>query len=200
MPETFPWLDDLIRSVTEYYIVYQKRFLADLVGQLAGVIPNTITAISDAVRTGGKVRIRLIRSIWEVIHCRRRAPQISFFSISFRGYTLHTSSNSMFCVMNWMTSLHRWCRAVIKFITQNIQQIGHHGDATPKFTTWGNLIWGAQQSVAWWRHQMETFSALLVICAGNSPVTGEFPTQRPVTRGFDIFFDLRLNKRLSKQW
>ena len=39
---------------------------------------------------------------------------------------------------------------------------------------------------------METFSALLVICAGNSPVSGEFPTQRPVTRIFDIFFDLRL--------
>ena len=33
-----------------------------------------------------------------------------------------------------------------------------------------------------WRHQMETFFALLAICAGNSPVTGEFPTQRPVTR------------------
>ena len=46
---------------------------------------------------------------------------------------------------------------------------------------------------------METFSALLVLCEGNSPVTGEFPAQRPVTQGFDIFFDLRLNKRLSKQ-
>ena len=29
---------------------------------------------------------------------------------------------------------------------------------------------------------------------------GEFPTQRPLTRSFDVFFDLRLNKRLSKQW
>ena len=48
----------------------------------------------------------------------------------------------------------------------------------------------------WWRHQMETFSALLAICEGNSPV----PTQRPVTRNFDVFFDLRLNKRLNKQW
>ena len=35
---------------------------------------------------------------------------------------------------------------------------------------------------------MGTFSALLAICAGNSPVPGEFPTQRPVTRSFDIFF------------
>ena len=52
---------------------------------------------------------------------------------------------------------------------------------------------------SWWRHQMETFSALLAICAGNSPVPGEFPTQRPVTRSFDVHFDLRLNKRLCKQ-
>ena len=51
----------------------------------------------------------------------------------------------------------------------------------------------------WWRHQMETLSALLAICAGNSPVPGEFPTQRPVTRSFDVYFDLRPNKRLSKQ-
>ena len=40
---------------------------------------------------------------------------------------------------------------------------------------------------------METFSALLAICAGNSPVPGEFPTQRPVTRSFDVYFDLCLN-------
>ena len=49
--------------------------------------------------------------------------------------------------------------------------------------------------ISWWCHQMETFSALLAICAGNSPV----PAQRPVTRSFDVFFDLRPNKRLSKQ-
>ena len=51
---------------------------------------------------------------------------------------------------------------------------------------------------SWWRHQMETFSALLVLCAGNSSLTGEFLSQRPVTRSFDVFFDLCLNKRLSK--
>ena len=52
---------------------------------------------------------------------------------------------------------------------------------------------------SWWRRQMETFSALLALCKGNSPVTGEFPSQRPVMRSFDFFFDLRLNKQLSKQ-
>ena len=52
----------------------------------------------------------------------------------------------------------------------------------------------------WWRHQMETFSALLAICAGNSPVPGEFPAQRPMTRSFDVFFDIRLNKRSWGWW
>ena len=45
---------------------------------------------------------------------------------------------------------------------------------------------------------METFSGLLAICAGNSTLTGEFPAQSPVTRIFDIFFDLRLNEWFSK--
>ena len=54
-----------------------------------------------------------------------------------------------------------------------------------------------QSNMSWWRHQMETFSALLVIYAGNSPVTSEFPTQRSVTQSFDVFFDLCLNKWLS---
>ena len=42
-------------------------------------------------------------------------------------------------------------------------------------------------------------SALLALCARNLPVTGEFPSQRPVTRSFDVFPYLRLSKRLSKQ-
>ena len=49
------------------------------------------------------------------------------------------------------------------------------------------------------RMMTSSFSALLAICARNSPVNGEFPSQRPVTRSFDVFYDLRLNKRLSKQ-
>ena len=63
--------------------------------------------------------------------------------------------------------------------------LGYGGRDCPLYLLWPR-----------WRHQMETFSALLAICAGNSPV----PVQRPVTRSFDVFFDLRPNKRLSKQW
>ena len=40
----------------------------------------------------------------------------------------------------------------------------------------------------WWSHEMETFSALLAFCVENSPVTGEFPAQSPVTWSFDVFF------------
>ena len=70
----------------------------------------------------------------------------------------------------------------------------------PFFIRWWKTRYCKQgHAPPWWRHQMESFSALLVLCAGNSPVTGEFPSQRPVTQSFDVFFDLRLNKRLSKQ-
>ena len=49
---------------------------------------------------------------------------------------------------------------------------GHHSDQLDK------------RDFAWWRRQMKTFSALLAFCVGNSPGTGEFPPQRPVTRSF----------------
>ena len=51
----------------------------------------------------------------------------------------------------------------------------------------------------WWRHQMESFSALLDLCEGNSPVIGGFPSQSPETRSIYVFFDLRQDKWLSKQ-
>ena len=60
-----------------------------------------------------------------------------------------------------------------------------------------NRSWG------WWfetlSHQFWRPCNVLALCAGNSPVTGEFPVQMPVTRGFGVFFDLRMDKRLSKQ-
>ena len=46
---------------------------------------------------------------------------------------------------------------------------------------------------------MGTFSVLLALCAGNSPVTGEFSSQRSVTQSFDVYFDLRQNTKLDKQ-
>ena len=76
----------------------------------------------------------------------------------------------------YQLNLHRWCS----------------NELSDSITAMG--------SCPWWRHEMEKKSVLLAICAGNSPLTGEFPTQRPVTWGLDVFFDLRQNKRLSKKW
>ena len=53
------------------------------------------------------------------------------------------------------------------------------------------------RSNSWWRHQLETFSAIQAFCVGHSPATGEFPAQRPMTRSFDVFYDLGLNKCLT---
>ena len=41
--------------------------------------------------------------------------------------------------------------------------------------------------------------ALLALWVRNLPVTVQLPSQRPMARSFDVFVDLRLNKRLSKQ-
>ena len=48
-------------------------------------------------------------------------------------------------------------------------------------------------------HLCGNISALLALSVGNSPVTGEFPSQRPAPQSLIFFFGLRLNKRLSKQ-
>ena len=90
-------------------------------------------------------------------------------------------------------------RKICRMKAQRIHST-HHTDTTVTLCLVSHIMSHNIYSKTWWRHQMETFSPLLAICAGNSPIPGELPTQRPVTRSFDVFFDLRLNKRLSKQW
>ena len=119
------------------------------------------------------------------------------------------------CLVAPNHNLNQWW-----LIISDVQWKSHEGDFI-KYTSkldWKLIIWNFNQIFqepmsqgkdrkyhskvlhSWWRHQMETFSALLALCAGNSPVPGEFLAQRPVTRSFDVFFDLHPNKRLSKQW
>ena len=62
-----------------------------------------------------------------------------------------------------------------------------------RYISQGTVGQELSRSHTWWRHQMETFFTILSLCAGNSPVPGEFPTQRPVTWSFDVCFDLRPN-------
>ena len=58
-----------------------------------------------------------------------------------------------------------------------------------------HLCFFKHDDVIKWKHYRVTGP----LC-GEVTGPGEFPKQRPVTRSFDVFFDLRLNKRLSKQW
>ena len=46
---------------------------------------------------------------------------------------------------------------------------------------------------------MEAFLPLLALCEGNSLVTGEFPSQRPVTQSFGVFFDPWTNGWVNNQ-
>ena len=121
----------------------------------------------------------------------------------------HTCVRSRFYIT--VTSHERLClkSAASRLFQQQISQANNKEtlNATSLALCNGNAVsvlmssrpHNLQMIITWWRHQMETFSALLALCAGNSPVTGEFPSQRPVTRSFDVFFHLCLNKQLSKQ-
>ena len=46
---------------------------------------------------------------------------------------------------------------------------------------------------------MTSSDGIIFRVTGHFSVAGGFPSQRQVTRSFDVFFDLRMNKRLSKQ-
>ena len=59
-------------------------------------------------------------------------------------------------------------------------------------------ILGARK-IAWWRLKREHFPRYWPFYEGNPLATGGFPSQRLMTRSFDVFCDLRLNKRLRKQ-
>ena len=98
-------------------------------------------------------------------------------------------------VTNYMTDqIARECslQVLLRAVVEGCQYSVLNGVSQP-FAYWFAWV------ISWWRHPVDTFSALLAICAGNSPVTGEFSSQRPVTRNFDVSFDLCLNKRLNEQ-
>ena len=127
-----------------------------------------------------------------MIHTKWGSQNIHLFAISFATPFIYTRLSSK---MEYKRKHDPQWRAWN--IHQNTQIAGQF--------FWPNICKCYSFKAAWKipshmvSHQMETVSALLTICAGNSPVTGEFPAQRPVKRSFDVFSDLRLNKRLSKQ-
>ena len=96
-------------------------------------------------------------------------------------------------IFNWWPC-YRW---IFKFIADKTAWHDHNKLTTACLSTTNSTTAGV-------RHAMMTssngniFRVTGPLC-GEFTGPGEFPTQRPVTRSFDVFFDLRLNKRLSKQ-
>ena len=121
--------------------------------------------------------------------------QSSDFLATFAGNLpvtkgLLVRKHSLVMISSWWHAMRYW------HINQYLHNFAHRhvGDLLiAKILLTGHMCWLWYDSfIAWWRHQMETFSALLALSAGNSSVTDEFPTQRPVTRSFDVFLDLHL--------
>ena len=52
----------------------------------------------------------------------------------------------------------------------------------------------------WWLHGTETLSALLALCEGNPPVTGDSTHKGPLMGSFDVSFDVSLTKSWTNSW
>ena len=89
------------------------------------------------------------------------------------------------------------------FKVTTISQVQRHNSklsyayaGTSDTNTYSMLHWCICCSCApWWRNQMEPFPRYWPLVR----VTGGFPSQRPMTRKFDVCYDVRLNNGLSKQ-
>ena len=152
------------------------RVTGHLCGEFTGLRWIPRTKASDA-------------ELWCFLWCAR-------LSKHSRGWSFETLSHPLWRHRNGDTDLNTEERnPSVHTFGNRVAQLYSSGQVQYRRIRRIYSIW----EIPWWRHQMEALSALLSICAGNSPVTGEFPTQRPVTRSFDVFFDVCLNKRLSKQ-
>ena len=138
-------------------------------------------------------------SRWCLVDWWRQSTTWADFDLSpATSSDIHPRAFSLRVCTSAINFLHLYGDHVLRisFKYPRDQWVKPHKYDTQKFR---GTCWPHRYSMSWWRYQMETFSALLAICAENSPVPVEFPTQRPVTRSFDILFDPDLNKQLSKQ-
>ena len=138
---------------------------------------------------------------------RRRAVDISScvsvikshrFFIEFKSHTGYQMDNELWGQTNEVSTRNRGnlrfsniCRSSLANITdvEMIQAVY----MTVSLSILSNFV--VHDDVIEWRHSQRYWPFVWE----NSPVTGEFPTQKPLTRSFDVFFDLRLNKRLNMQ-
>ena len=122
--------------------------------------------------------------LWTIAFGIKKSERRINFSWGITSTCLLNDACHMMITGKWFSD-HIYCLACVYLQHSRRLNLGLYSQSKP--------------TSSWWCHQMETFSSLLALCAGNSLATGEFPSQRPVARRFDVFLDLRLNKRLGKQ-
>ena len=129
---------------------------------------------------------------WNIINWNfRNKPQWNFN----RNSNIFIQENAFENIVCEMASICLGLNVLTEMIfmtKQHFMTCGYH------YTSTFDSLRALETEWSWWRQQMETLSALLAFCAGNLPVTGELPSQMPVTQSFDVFFHL-MKKQLSKQ-
>ena len=165
----------------QYSLLYQHRKLHRIIGPVTSVKMIAISLHNMSRNSyGNREQDGIVSYRSYVCPIKFKILMISFLPVINRYFSIIHICLTITLPQRKCNLSGVWCKDNVKF---RITDHAYYSSILP-----------------WCRHQMETFSALLAICAGNSPVPSEFSTQRPVTRSFDIFFDLRLNERLSKQW
>ena len=123
--------------------------------------------------------VNLLQNYWNISHLVASTPQhVQLWMASFHIFLNVVLASAGYSQMGALLDLSCYRYAAATRVTDTLM---------------------TDNRISWWCHEIETYSALLALCAGISTVIGELPSQRPVTRSFVVFFHLCLNKRLSKQ-
>ena len=97
----------------------------------------------------------------------------------FYYFFVHSTTWIVLCAkwLPWPLPSHQYrmntCLVIQVQLTVSNQETSFSRIIIPRWIIFSQLSQRTHNT--WWRHQMETFSALLAICAGNSPVPGNSP-------------------------
>ena len=146
---------------------------------LVPIISNTLVAIRRCrLDFSTAIATNIPPNSMKLIDWKRRAKLITKKTKHSIGWS--NRYHKIWLVL-WITILYGQYRYGI---WQAALQLCHMDTSPPDSWSW----WAGRQKciIPWWRHQMETFSAILALCEGNPLVIGGFPSQKTTTRRFDV--------------
>ena len=160
----------MVESESDFKITPDTPYLA-LTRELWGIFGEDFE--EKWLRYNGTALYMYIRDMWRVTFHNDILVSLIF------NFSLHVTArcrvDSRFAPSQWEKSLQS--NAVSHWLGASLESAPPINIVMPFTISWPTSLRITMTST-WWRHQMEAFSALLAICAGNSPVTCEFPSQR----------------------